>query len=271
MNGFRLGKWFGIDVDVDWSWVFIFVYMTWNLAAAFSGWHPDWPLPESLGVAAVASVLFFLCILLHELAHSLVAVRLGLRVRSITLFLFGGVSNIEREPRSAGAEFLMAIVGPLTSIGLGAIFLILAAATASRSSGAAADVTRVIAGLGPVGTLLAWLGPVNLGLGIFNLVPAFPLDGGRVFRSILWGVSRDLRFATVVASGVGQAIAWVFIIAGMAMVFGTRFPWLGGGASSGLWLVIVGWFLHSAAAHSQRRISVDDAPVHRRDPFHPAR
>lgn len=258
MNGFHIGKWFGIDIEVDWSWVFIFVLMTLNLRSAFSVWHPDWPPAECFGVAAVASVLFFGCILLHELAHSLVARRFGLRVRSITLFLFGGVSNIEREPRSAGAEFLTAIVGPLTSIALGGVFIVIAAAIASHSVESANDVERVIARLGPGATLVAWLGPVNLGIGIFNLVPAFPLDGGRVLRSILWGASRDVRFATLASSAVGQAIAWLFIGAGIAMVFGVRLPVLGGGATNGLWLAFVGWFLHGAAAQAYRRLSGED-------------
>jgi Zn-dependent protease len=265
MNGFRLGKWFGIDIEVDWSWVFIFVLMTWNLTSAFGTWHPDWPRPQSFGVAAVASVLFFVCILLHELAHSLVATRFGLRVRSITLFLFGGVSNIEREPRSAGAEFLIAVVGPLTSIALGGVFVMVAAAIASHSAAGAGDVEGVIARLGPATTLLAWLGPVNLGIGVFNLVPAFPLDGGRVLRAVIWGASGDVRFATLASSVVGQAIAWMFIVAGIAMVFGARLPVLGGGVTNGLWLAFVGWFLHGAAVQAYRRLLDDDAGIPRRN------
>jgi Zn-dependent protease len=262
VHGFRLGRWFGIDFDVDFNWVFIFVYMTLSLTNVFSGAHPDWSRPLSVVVATVASVLFFVCILLHELAHSLVAMRVGLPVRSITLLIFGGVSNIEREPSSARAEFAMAIVGPLTSIALGVMFLVIAGAIVSRSGDGTADVTHALAKLGPATTLLAWLGPVNVALGIFNLVPAFPLDGGRVFRSILWGLSGDLHFATVVASTLGQAIAWIFIVAGMATIFGVHLPWLAGGAPSGLWLVIVGWFLHGAA-HAHRRPSSGDTPADR--------
>jgi Zn-dependent protease len=260
MNGFRLGRWFGIDFELDRSWIFIFVYMTLSLSLTFSAAHPDWPRAESLGVAAIGSVLFFLCILLHELAHSLVAMRVGLRVRSITLLLFGGVSNIEREPRSARDEFAMAIVGPLTSIALGVLFVGLSAAIVSRSG--TEDITRVLRRLGPATTLFAWLGPVNVALGIFNLVPAFPLDGGRVLRSILWGVSGDLRFATIAASTVGQAIAWIFTAAGIAMLFGVRIPGLGGGVVSGVWLVLVGWFLNGAA-RAHRRLSSGGPPARR--------
>lgn len=263
MNGFHLGKWFGIDIEVDWSWVFIFLLMTWNLTSAFTAWHPDWPPAEALAVAGTASVLFFLCIVLHELAHSLVARRFGLRVRSITLFLFGGVSNIEREPSSARAEFFTAIVGPLTSLALGAVFLVLAGALASASMQGVDDVTRAIAHLGPAATLLAWLGPVNVGIGIFNLLPAFPLDGGRVFRSAIWAASGDVRFSTRAASAVGQAIAWLLIVSGIAMAFGARVPLLGSGVTNGLWLAFVGWFLHNGAAQAYRRLAIDDSPPHR--------
>ena len=139
MHAFRIGKLFGIEIRVDWSWLFIFVLLTWNLTTVFSGWHPDWPPSEPFAVALVASLLFFGCILLHELAHSLVARRHGLRVRSITLFLFGGVSNIEHEPPSARAEFFIAVVGPITSILLGVAFLAVASlATAISLADAAA-------------------------------------------------------------------------------------------------------------------------------------
>jgi len=140
MHAFRLGKVLGIDVRLDWSWVFILVLMVWNLCALFGRWHPEWPAVEQFAVAAVAALLFFGCVLLHELAHSAVAMQFGLSVRSITLFLFGGVSNIEHEPPSAAAEFWTAIVGPVTSIGLGIIFLGLGAVTTSVSMHDAASL-----------------------------------------------------------------------------------------------------------------------------------
>ncbi|HEY3820008.1 MAG TPA: site-2 protease family protein [Polyangiaceae bacterium] len=259
MHAFRLGKLMGIEIRVDWSWLFIFVLLSWNLTLVFSGWHPDWSSPERLAVALAASLIFFGCILLHELAHSLVAGRSGLRVRSITLFLFGGVSNIEHEPPSARAEFFIAIVGPITSIVLGAAFLALTFATTNLSPATIGPDGGGYASLGPIETLLAWLGPINLVIGVFNLIPAFPLDGGRVLRAILWGSSGDLRASTRRVSAIGQIFGWMFILMGIAMTFGVHVVFFGTGLASGLWLAFIGWFLHSAAAQSYKRIAMDDA------------
>ena len=259
MHAFRIGKLFGIDIRLDWSWVFIFVLMTWNLSAVFYQVHPDWPPVEQLGVALAASVLFFGCILAHELAHSLVAMRFGLRVRSIILFLFGGVSNIEQEPRSAKVEFWTAIVGPLTSIVLGVAFMLLAGILTAVELRDVDSVQSAIAQLGPVPTLLAWLGPINLVIGIFNLVPAFPLDGGRVLRSILWALSGDVQKATLRVAAIGQAIGWLFIVLGIAMTFGFKVPLFGVGVASGMWLAFIGWFIRSAAAQTSRRLAIDEA------------
>jgi Zn-dependent protease len=260
MNAFRIGRLLGIDIRVDWGWVFIALLMTWNLTTVFSQWHATWPFPESVGVAALASLLFFGCVLLHELAHSAVAMRFGLRVRNITLFLLGGVSNIEHEPSSATAEFSMAVVGPLTSVAVG-VFLVLLAGVMSPVAVRNLDVQATMARLGPLATLLAWLGPINIVIGVFNLIPAFPLDGGRVLRAILWGLSGDLRFATVAASAVGQMIGWFFILTGIAMTFGARIPLLGAGVGNGLWLAFVGWFIHSASSQAYRQIPFDHVPA----------
>jgi Zn-dependent protease len=259
MRAFRIGKLFGIDIRVDWSWVFIFLLMTWNLTAVFSQWHVDWPPAEQIGVAVIASLLFFGCVLAHELAHSLVAMRFGLRVRSITLFLFGGVSNIEHEPPSAKAEFSTAIVGPLTSIVLGIAFLLLAGLVTSIELRDADSVQAAMQQMGPLPTLLAWLGPINIVIGIFNLIPAFPLDGGRVLRSILWGLSGDMETATLRVSAIGQAIGWLFIVAGIAMSFGYKVPFFGVGLASGLWLAFIGWFIRSAAEQASKRLAIDEA------------
>ena len=187
----RVGRLFGIDLRIDWSWVFVFILLTWNLVAVFTMWHPEWTPAAPFWWPLAAAVLFFVCILLHELAHSLVAMAHGTRVRSITLFLFGGVSDIEREPSSPSAELLTAVVGPLASILLGLVFLLLATGMTAASMSGATSAWDVFGRLGPMGTLLAWLGPVNLMIGVFNLVPAFPLDGGRILRAILWAVTRD--------------------------------------------------------------------------------
>jgi Zn-dependent protease/CBS domain-containing protein len=259
MHAFRIGRVFGIDIRVDFSWLFIFVLLTWNLASVFSAWHPAWSTYLQIGTALAASLLFFGCILLHELAHSLVAGRYGLRVRSITLFLFGGVSNLEREPPSARAEFFIAVVGPITSILLGIAFLFAAVLTAVISVGDATSGVTSFAQLGPVETLLVWLGPINLVIGCFNLVPAFPLDGGRVLRSALWAASGDLHQSTRRVSAVGQVFGWMFILTGISMVFGMRVPFFGTGLIGGVWLAFIGWFLRSAAAQEYTRLAIDEA------------
>jgi Zn-dependent protease len=255
-GGLKIGRIFGINIIIDWSWIFIFLLITWNLGAGlFPQIHPDWDPATSWGLAVVAALLFFASILLHELAHSVVAKQKGLRVRSIRLFLFGGVSNIEREPGSAGTEFLMAVVGPLTSLALGVLFLLLGRV----DGGWTTNPQHAFAGLGPVATLAMWLGSVNILLGIFNMIPAFPLDGGRVFRSLLWAITGNLDKATRWAARVGQMIAWLFIIGGISMMFGAQIPVFGTGFISGVWLAFIGWFLNDAAIGSYRRVAINDA------------
>jgi Zn-dependent protease/CBS domain-containing protein len=256
-HGIRLGRVARIHVVADHSWVLIFLLVTWNLTEVFLRSHPSWGLGASFGLAVVAAFLFFGSIVVHEFAHAFVARRLGIPVRSITLFLFGGVSNTEREPPSPAAEFWMAIVGPLTSFALGVIFLsawVLIAHPASRWAVAAG-----FAGLGPLSTVLLWLGPVNVTIGAFNLVPGFPLDGGRVLRAALWGITHDLRKATRWASAVGQVIGWSFVLAGVTALFGERVPFIGQGPVAGLWAAFIGWFLAWAAARSYQGLLVHDA------------
>jgi Zn-dependent protease/predicted transcriptional regulator len=256
MNGsghaVRIGRVFGIEINFDYSWLFIVFLLTWSLASTFTRLHPDWTMVESLGIALLASLLFFLSVVLHELAHSLVARAFGVPVRNITLFLFGGVSNIEREPPSPKAEFLTAIVGPLTSIAIGIILLLIAGAAEDVPFGATTS-GAVLSRLGPWETLLLWLGPINLLVGVFNLIPGFPLDGGRILRSILWALTKNLHDATRWASAVGQAIGWLFVFLGVAIAFGANVPFFGRGLVSGLWLAFIGWFLSSAAAQTWRR------------------
>jgi Zn-dependent protease/CBS domain-containing protein len=257
-NGFSVGRIFGIRITIDWSWIFIVVLVIWNVGTAVGDLHPFWSLATTWGVAVVAALLFFASVLAHELAHSLVARAQGLPVRTITLFLFGGVSNIQREPRSPGAEFLMAIVGPITSIVLGVIFLVLGGISAGTLVQEVTPSMTGLAPLSPLATILLWLGQINILLGLFNLIPGFPLDGGRVLRSILWAATHNLRTATRWASWVGQAIGWLMIIAGLAMIFGARIPFLGTGFLGGLWLAFIGWFLTTAALQSYRQVVIHD-------------
>ena len=257
-GGFSVGRLFGITITIDWSWLFIFLLVTWNLAGAvFPRLHPDWGTGLTWGLAVGAALLFFASVLAHELAHSLVAKAQGLPVRNITLFLFGGVSNVQREPPSPGKEFLMTIVGPLTSLVLGAVFLLLGGLGLPDLTNVA-DPAGIYARLGPLATLLLWLGTVNILLGLFNLIPGFPLDGGRVLRSFLWAVTGNLRRATGWAAAVGHVVAWLFIIAGVAMIFGVQIPVFGTGFLGGLWLVFIGWFLNNAATQSYQQVVIRD-------------
>ncbi|MGD1993682.1 MAG: site-2 protease family protein [Anaerolineae bacterium] len=259
-SGFRIGRIFGIDIRIDWSWVFIFILITWNLSSLFGDIHSNWGPFVQWGLALVAALLFFVSVLAHELAHSLVSQAQGTPVRGITLFLFGGVSNIQREPETPRSEFLMAILGPVTSLVIGFLLLILAGVGIDPNAlqRAMEDPSGPLGQMGPVTTVLLWLGSVNMALGLFNLIPGFPLDGGRVLRSILWGITDDLRRATRWASWVGQGIGWLMIISGIAMVFGAQIPFVGSGLVNGLWLAFIGWFLNNAASRSYQKIVIHD-------------
>jgi Zn-dependent protease/CBS domain-containing protein len=258
-DGIRIGRIFGINIHLDLSWIFIFLLVTWSLAVGvFPTWHPDWSPGLNWIVATVASILFFASVLLHELSHSMVAKARGLRVRRITMFIFGGASNIEREPSDPKTEFLIAVVGPITSIALGIIFLLLGNTLAGTTGDMMAAPVDTISNLSPLYTLLLWLGSVNIFVGLFNLIPGFPLDGGRILRSFLWAMTNNMRKATRWASGVGHLIAWLFIIAGMAMVFGTKIPFFGTGVINGLWLILIGWFLNVAASQSYQQVVIQD-------------
>lgn len=228
----RIGKIAGIEIFLHVSWLIILVLLTWSLA---TGWFPPlysgWSTLTYWLVSLFASLLLFASVLLHELAHALVAQRRGLPVKNITLFIFGGVSNIEQEPKSPGVEFQMALVGPLTSLVIGGLAFLL---------------VFTIGGTSPLAAILGYLAVANVLLGLFNLVPAFPLDGGRVLRSIIWKLSGSVRTATRAATLAGQGIAYLFILGGIWLIFG-------GYLLDGLWIGFIGWFLLSGAqaANSQ--------------------
>ena len=232
----RLGRIAGIEIGVHWSWFFIFFLMTWSLATAVFDQTDLGPNARWIA-GVITSIIFFLSVLLHELSHSLVARRTGLPVHSITLFVFGGVSNLEREASSPRQEFWIAIVGPLTSFALGIVFAVL---------------WLTVGRLSPVlGQPLAWLAIINASLFLFNMLPGFPLDGGRVLRSLLWLNNRNHLRATELAARSGTWVAWALIAGGLAMLFI-------GGLVGGLWLMLIGWFLRSAAEASYAQTIVDD-------------
>jgi Zn-dependent protease/predicted transcriptional regulator len=262
-SGIGLGKLFGIKIRVDFSLLVIFLLVAVSLGAGvFPSWHPDWTPTLVWSVAFIAAVLFFVSVLLHELAHALVAKAFGARVRSITLFLFGGMANIEREPATPKEEALIAGVGPLTSIAIGIVCATIAGAATAASANVTSDPIAAIERLSPAVTLLAWLGPVNIVLGLFNLLPGFPLDGGRLFRAFLWSITGDLRRATRWASEVGRAIGFGLIAIGILMAFGVSLPIFGSGVSGGLWLALIGLFLSNAASSSYQQLVMRELLAH---------
>ncbi|MEN8181662.1 MAG: site-2 protease family protein [Myxococcota bacterium] len=229
-KAWRLGRVAGIEVAVDYTWVLIFMLVSVSVGARLRLAHEEWHGIATWGAGFVTSLLFFASIVLHELGHSLVAQRVGVRVRSITLFVFGGLAALESEPRRPRDEILIAVAGPLVSVALGIAFL-----AGARALGNAPGFRELI------GEALEWLGRINLILAAFNVVPGFPLDGGRVLRGILWATTGSFERATAVAAATGSVFAYGLIAAGaLTAIFA-------GQLLGGLWLVFIGWFLLFAA------------------------
>lgn len=232
-----LGRIGGVEVRINWSWLVIFALIVWSLAdGVFPSTNPGLSGNTHLAMAIVAAVLFLVSILLHELGHAWAARREGLEVDGITLWLFGGVSQFKGGFPSAGAEFRIAIAGPLVSLVLGVVFVLIA-----------------IAGLpSAVDGVAAWLGYINLALLLFNLIPALPLDGGRVLRAALWRSKGDLGWATRIGTDIGRVFGYLFIGLGLAM-------FIFQGSFSGAWLAFIGWFLLQAATAEARYIATEAA------------
>jgi Zn-dependent protease len=243
-QGTLIGRIFGIDLKLDTSWIFIAALVVWTLTSVFGQWHPTWTSGTVFIVAVVTALGFFASLVAHELAHALVAKAYGLGVREITLHLFGGVARLDREPPTPRAELLIAAVGPATSVALGVGMLALA---------------PLVAGSASTHTLLAWLGPVNLGLGLFNLLPGFPMDGGRILRAALWKATGNFVGATRWTAMTGQVVGFAFIAAGASMAFGLRLPFFGTGLGGGLWLALIGMFVRGAAQQHQASAEVRGA------------
>jgi Zn-dependent protease len=255
-------------ITLDWSLLIIFMLITITLAAGIlPAWHPDWGSFTVLLTAASASILFLASVLVHELSHAVVGRHLGIEVRRITLFVFGGMAHMENEPHNWRAELGMAIAGPVTSLVLGFVFLFLAGLVSGPIEMDPQHPLEAVAKLNPLATVLFWLGPINVMLALFNMIPGFPLDGGRVLRAILWGVSGNLMQATRWATLGGQGFAWLLIGSGFAMIFGMQVPIFGSGPVAGLWIALIGWFLNNAAQMSYQRVmlqeSLGDLPVTR--------
>lgn len=242
MRGVRLGKILGFEISIDWSWLFIFFLVVYTLASGyFPSLRHNFDLPTNWILGVAAALLLFASVLVHELSHSVVARRYGMDVRGITLFIFGGVSQTAEEPRSAKEEFWMAIVGPATSFALAGFFGVLEAVGLMTHWPMAAVA------------LVGYLAMINFFLGAFNLVPGFPLDGGRVLRSIIWSLSGDVQKATRWASNCGQAFGYLLMAVGFMNIV------VVGALIGGLWLIFIGWFLTGAARSSYEQLVVRQA------------
>ncbi len=240
-RAFRIGRILGVDIEVDYTWFIIFFILVIGLS---TGWFARYLPAVSQGlrwlIAALTAVLFFASVLLHELAHSVVAIRSGLKISGITLFLFGGVSKMTDEPKSPEIEFRMAVAGPLMSLALAALFFAGWFALRSAPGGAVFS------------TVFGWLSFVNGMLAAFNLLPGYPLDGGRVLRAGLWKWVASVSEATRIASAFGQGI-------GVLLIMGGIFAFFSGGGFGGLWLAFIGWFLTQAAQSSYQQLILRQA------------
>src|SRR5713101_6317207 len=236
----KLFRIFGIQIGLNYSWLLIAVLVVFSLAGRFAATDREWGANVIWGLAILTTLLFFAAIVIHELSHAAVAKARGLPVRSITLFALGGVAQIEKEASDARTEFWMGIAGPITSALIGLICLGIAAGIGWNPSNHNQS---------PWAAMLGWLGVINLALAVFNMVPGFPLDGGRVLRATLWWVTGDASRATRIATGIGQLIAFAFIIVGL-------FRFFNGAGFGGLWLTFIGWFLLDAARSSYAQAEI---------------
>ena len=239
-SSIRLGKLFGIEIGLHYSWFLIALLITMSLGSQFQESHAEWGTSVIWALAALTAILFFVTLLAHEMSHALVARSRGLTTRAITLFALGGVAQIEKEPEDAKTEFLVGIVGPLSSAVIGLVSLGIAWGLGWRV-GAMPET--------PVRAMFVWLGYINLSLAAFNMIPGYPLDGGRILRSVLWLASRDAVRATQRAAAVGKVIALLFIALGI-------FRFFGGAGFGGLWIAFIGWFLLQAATASASSVAL---------------
>jgi Zn-dependent protease/CBS domain-containing protein len=233
-----LGRIRGIPIGLDYSWFLIFALLTWILATSY---FPDefrsWSPLLCWITGAFTAVAFFACVLLHELGHSVISLRYRIPVRNITLFVFGGVAQIGGEPPSAISEFFIAVAGPIVSLGLAVLF---------------SAVKHAVVGIEPLWGLAKYLAYINLSVALFNLIPGFPLDGGRVFRAIVWAVTKNLRHSTLIAANVGRFFGFLFIVYGVWQA-------LVGNLGGGLWIAFIGWFLDRAASTQVQQVQYQSA------------
>jgi Zn-dependent protease/CBS domain-containing protein len=258
-GSFSIGKIAGIEIGIHYTWIFAFILFAYIFAiGTFQPLYPNSPLVY-WAAGVIVSVMIFVSVLIHELCHSLVALSRGLKVSSIVFFIFGGVSNIEKEPETAGVEFIMSAAGPASSLVLGFLFMGLAYILFLPGTLFTLGFPPAVnSQASPVIVTLYLIGWVNILLGVFNIIPGFPLDGGRVFRSIIWGITKSLHTATVIAGNVGRIFGWAFILLGIANIFGFSWWIFQAGLLGGIWLIFIGWFLTSAADSAIREQSLQE-------------
>ena len=238
----KLGRIFGVAIGLHYSWFLIALLITFSLAEHFHTNNPTWSAGLRWGISILTAVLFFVSIVVHELSHAVVAKFRGLPVASITLFALGGVAQIEKEAADAKTEFWMGIIGPITSFVIGVVCLAITIGIGWTPPGFPQQ---------PLPAMLMWLGYINIALAIFNMIPGFPLDGGRVLRGLIWWITGNAKRATTIASRVGQVIAFMMIIYGVIQFFA-------GVGFSGLWLTFIGWFLLSASRESYAQMVITE-------------
>lgn len=233
----NLGRIWGIPIGLHTSWFLIFILVTWSLAQGYlPADFPELSLVATWLVAAVTSVLFFASVLAHELGHAYFAQRFDIPVNSITLFIFGGVAQIERQPDTARSELIIAIAGPIVSLGLGGLFY---------------GLWWLTQGVPLLAAPFFWLGRINVILAVFNMIPGFPLDGGRVLRAAVWAIGDNFKLANRVAAASGQIVAFGFLAVGIFNVFN-------GNLLNGIWLAAIGWFLQNAAASNYQQSNLQE-------------
>jgi len=234
-----LGRLFGVEIGLHYSWFIIALLITLSLAGHFGATNPGWSRTIVWSSAVVTALLFFVSIVVHELSHVLVARARAVPARSITLFALGGVATMETPAPDAKTEFLIAAAGPVASVAIGLACYALAASLGWSPQSE----------IGPSTAVLGWLGYINISLAVFNLIPGFPLDGGRILRAALWARSGDADGATMTAARVGQAVAFGLILIGVMRFFA-------GAGFGGLWIAFIGWFLLQAAQASYAQVAV---------------
>lgn len=247
---------FGIEIRLDISVVIIFALIVYSLGSGiYSSWHPEWTPTMVWGTALFSGIAFFASLLAHELSHSVVSQYFNIPVPRITLFLFGGVAEISREPERPKHEFLIAIAGPLMSLLIAFVCTEVALnmpGSVDLAGTVAVGDLSVLSTLGPLATALFWLGSINLLLALFNMIPGFPMDGGRVFRATIWAITGDKLKATLWASNIGRYFGWFLMASGVIGLF------QGQGLGS-LWSIMIGWFLSNLATLSYKQLVTDQA------------